>query len=231
MNTPASCSLSLIHARDAEVSVILRRGPSRYVRCILWDRMTNHFEDGQWLHASVHASSFSLSPNGKHMIYGCGKHSPFGSKVGGHYVAISRPPYFTALALYPNSMKGHFLDKARYVIDHRTDVKDTIRRAEGLRRAIKVDDSSEPRNTYRHEDGSRVHLSMKDSSFLTDGRRIPPATDIESEGGCLYRRSDHGLELIRDFSDMTFKPIRAPYDWRTHNRDVGHWHPLDADDG
>ena len=46
----------------------------------------------------------------------------------------------------------------------------------------------------------------------------------DTQGGKLYRRNGMELELIRDFTDMEFEPIRAPYDWRQEGSDP--WHPL-----
>ncbi len=51
-------------------------------------------------------------------------------------------------------------------------------------------------------------------------------------GGRLYHRHGEALELIRDFTEMTFEPIRAPYDWREMSDDAAtarDWHPLDGD--
>ena len=50
----------------------------------------------------------------------------------------------------------------------------------------------------------------------------------DTQGGNLYRRTPDGMELIRDFSEMEFEPIRAPYDWRSTEEEPP-WHPLDGD--
>ena len=53
----------------------------------------------------------------------------------------------------------------------------------------------------------------------------------DTMGGKLYRRLGQDLELIRDFTQMEFEPIRAPYDWRdeTDPDESRPWHPLDTD--
>ena len=50
-------------------------------------------------------------------------------------------------------------------------------------------------------------------------------------GGKLYRREGQELALIRDFTDMEFERIRAPYDWRDEHdqKDDYPWHPLDGE--
>ena len=53
-------------------------------------------------------------------------------------------------------------------------------------------------------------------------------------GGKLYRRRGQELELIRDFADMRFEEIIAPYDWRHDPDDPSagqRWHPLGGDKG
>ena len=54
----------------------------------------------------------------------------------------------------------------------------------------------------------------------------------DTKGGQLYRRTGDEFELIRDFSEMAFEPVRAPYDWREdHAEEDGPkpWHPLDSE--
>ena len=48
----------------------------------------------------------------------------------------------------------------------------------------------------------------------------------DTMGGKLYRRQGLELELIRDFTDMEFEAVRAPYDDRVEDTP---WHPLDND--
>ena len=51
-------------------------------------------------------------------------------------------------------------------------------------------------------------------------------------GGRLYRRRGQELELIRDFTEMAFEPLRAPYDWRDETpaaEEPVPWHPLDGE--
>ena len=61
-----------------------------------------------------------------------------------------------------------------------------------------------------------------------------PAFDLyDTMGGKLYRRDGLDLTLIRDFTDMTFEPIRAPYDWRddeTTTPAAKPWHPLNDEE-
>jgi hypothetical protein len=50
----------------------------------------------------------------------------------------------------------------------------------------------------------------------------------DTEGGCLCRRHGADRELIRDFADMAFEPIRAPCDWRDAIAEDAPRPPLDG---
>lgn len=113
--SPVPCRLAILMAREAQAAVILRRGPSRWVELILWDTKEDRFQRGQWFHGRIYEERCHLSPDGTKFIY-------FASKYGHKrdadmpdtWTAISKPPYFTALALWPGTGTwgggGLFLD-------------------------------------------------------------------------------------------------------------------------
>lgn len=134
--------LYVILAREAPVGVILRRGPTKWVQLILWHTNNDTFEYGQWFHGRIYERTCDLSPNGSKFVY-------FGSKYhlerrddpGYMYewTAVSRPPYFTALALWSHTDKwqafgGCFLDNHTLLL-HDKDVKPAIGR---VPRSLKV---------------------------------------------------------------------------------------------
>jgi len=96
--------LSLLRAARAPVALILRRGPSKWVEAIRWDLATDRFERGHWFHGRIYDGRSDLSPDGEFLVY-------FASKFTGRTVndteytyawtAVSRPPWLTALALWP----------------------------------------------------------------------------------------------------------------------------------
>ncbi len=105
---PVPCRVFVILARTADKAVILRRGPHKWTRLILWDTKAFTFEEGQWFKGRIYHYQSDLSPDGSLFIY-------FAAKINSHtlrdkefthtWTAISKPPYFTALALWP---KGDF---------------------------------------------------------------------------------------------------------------------------
>ncbi|MEP6988386.1 MAG: hypothetical protein ABI970_22470 [Chloroflexota bacterium] len=100
--------LFVLLAREAPVGVILRRGPKDWVQMIKWHTDTDKFEAGQWLRGEVSEYSGDLSPDGKLLLYDF-FHKRLANalemqklktdKILG-YLAVSKPPYFTALALW-----------------------------------------------------------------------------------------------------------------------------------
>lgn len=89
--------IHVILARASERAVVFRRGPSKRVRMLLWHTKDDEIQPGQWLRGRVYEHRCDLSPQGELLVYFAAKHKPpFGT-----YTAISRPPYFTALALWP----------------------------------------------------------------------------------------------------------------------------------
>lgn len=90
-------SLYVIQARRAPTAVVFRRGPSKQVQLIKWDTGTDTFEEGQWFNGRIYERRCDLSPDGNLLVYFAAKYKkPYFS-----WTAISKPPYLTALALWP----------------------------------------------------------------------------------------------------------------------------------
>lgn len=116
--TKSPARLWVLLARDAPVGVIFRRGPSKQVLLIKWDTRRDRFEYGQWLKGRVYERRCDLSPNGKLLIYFAANQKP----PLYSWTAISKPPYFTALALWPKgdcwNGGGWFVDDRRVRLNH-----------------------------------------------------------------------------------------------------------------
>jgi hypothetical protein len=135
--TPPTLRLHLFFAAENDRAVILRQGPSRLFRMILWHRDTDRFEDGQWLKHKVYVERCDLSPDGRHFLF-FALDGKWGGAAGGSYTAISRPPFFTARVLHPQGDTwgggGAFLSNDTYAVDG-CGADDILRRRTGLRRA------------------------------------------------------------------------------------------------
>ena len=105
-----SARLFCILARAAPAGVIFRRGPSKWVRLIKWNTETDSFERGQWFRGRIYERRCDLSPDGSLLIYFAQKitaESLDDSEYTYAWTAISRPPWLTALALWPKGDCWH----------------------------------------------------------------------------------------------------------------------------
>ena len=97
------CRLYVYLARAAPVAVVLRRGPTDWVRLSLWSTTDDSFQHGQWMKNRVYERRCDLSADGARFVYFArGSSGPPGPHQPNRdsWVAISRPPWFTALALW-----------------------------------------------------------------------------------------------------------------------------------
>ncbi len=231
--------LHLFFATENDRALILRQGPTRQFRMILWHRDTDTFVDGQWIKQKIYVERCDLSPDGRHFLYFT-LDGHWNSAAEGAFTALSRPPYWTALSLFPEGSTwgggGIFLDNTHYYAGGDADI---IGRDEGLSRVTLGKPEKGCTTGIRLVSGARAPLSREATGrLLAEPRPIDPralydrmavprgdAMDrYDTQGGKLYRRNGMELELIRDFTDMEFEPIRAPYDWRPEDPEP--WHPL-----
>ncbi len=99
-----------IVAREAPVAVVFRRGPSKLTQLLLWHLDTDEVEPGQWIRGRVYTRRCDLSPDGRYLVgaftnYSATRRpeSEYSFKepwMTSGWTAVSRPPYFTALALW-----------------------------------------------------------------------------------------------------------------------------------
>jgi len=105
------CWMCVLLARQAHIGVILRRGPTEWWRITLWNTKRDAFEGGQWFRGRIYPEKCDVSPNGKLLICSVGKWKlrNIEAGYGATWTAVSRPPYFTALTLWPmgSTWGGH----------------------------------------------------------------------------------------------------------------------------
>lgn len=205
--------LHLFFATENATAVILRQGPTEVFRLILWDRETDTFLDGQWLKQKVYVDRCDLSPDGRHFLYFT-LNGDWSGEAEGAYTVLSRPPFFTALALFPEGSTwgggGTFLSSSEYFASGGEDI---IGRTSDLTRLSVVRDNTgtlclrDSQGRRRPHDPDSIKADPKPS-------RIHAIDQYDTQGGVLYRRDGLDLHPIRDFTDMNFEPMRAPYDWR-----------------
>jgi len=106
--------LHFFFARKAPLGVIFRWGPRKLIRLILWHTDTDTFEPGHWFAGKIAVDKANLSPDGTMLIYEAYRHNQGGEDgYSDAWIAISKPPYLTALTLWPTDwgrVSGDFLD-------------------------------------------------------------------------------------------------------------------------
>lgn len=97
---PSACRLYVYLAQTASLGVILRRGPSDWAHLSLWHTDTDRIEPGQWLRGRIYERRCDLSPDGSLWAYFAYNHRAIHDIGTESYAALSRPPWFTALAVW-----------------------------------------------------------------------------------------------------------------------------------
>lgn len=110
------CRVFVILAREARVAAVFRRGPSKACRLLRWALDKDAFEPGQWIRGRVYERRCDLSPDGKYLIY-FAQNFARPERTGGSWTAISKLPWWTALALWK---KGDCWHGGGFFVDDRT---------------------------------------------------------------------------------------------------------------
>jgi hypothetical protein len=109
--------LHVLLARDSKVGLVIRRGPSKSVCTVLWDRKRDKFTLGQWMRGRIYERRCDLSPDGKYLIY-FAMNGRWESETKGAWTAISQTPYLKALSLFAKGDCWHggglFLSKDEF---------------------------------------------------------------------------------------------------------------------
>jgi hypothetical protein len=157
-------------ASEAPIGIVFRRGPSKLVRVIKWNRENDKFTPGQWFKGKIYPDRSDLSPDGRHMIYfAMGGVEWALPKTGGTWTAISRVPSLTALALWPQDGTrgggGIFLPNGSYWLDtHNEPLRDDT----NLKRAF-----SPPATSRMERDGwVRKETGRKTKVFVVFEKQL-----------------------------------------------------------
>lgn len=114
--------MHLEFASASPVAAILRRGPTSWVRLLAWNTLTDVIEAGSWFHGRISDDGCSVSPDGKLFAYRATKyHGQKTRSVDYAWTAVSKLPWLTALALWPQSGtwggRAKFVDNRSLIID------------------------------------------------------------------------------------------------------------------
>lgn len=93
-----------IIAPKAKRVVLFRRGPSQHTLQLVWDLETDKVTPGQWIKGRVFVERSDVSPDGRYLVTAISNYTRMqGDSPLWFWTAISRPPYFTAIAFYEST--------------------------------------------------------------------------------------------------------------------------------
>jgi len=91
--------LHVLLAREAKIGLVIRRGPSKSVCTVLWNRERDTFKLGQWMRGRIYERRCDLGPDGTRFIY-FAMNGRWESETKGAWTGISRVPYLKAISLF-----------------------------------------------------------------------------------------------------------------------------------
>ncbi len=182
------CRLFVLIARQARVAAIFRHSAKNLTRLIRWDLQTDSFQPGQWFKGTIFDRFADLSPEGDFLVYYARK--PGQQLTIPAWTAVSRPPYFTALAMWPQARVdagGGLFDAERTIrLNHRADDM-ALAKGFKLRKGMVVTrrawDASAGQDLY-HERLMRDGWTLTDPALRYDFRNtVSPLYEKRSAAG------------------------------------------------
>ena len=203
-------------AREQPIGLVLRRGPTKKVCTIRWDRSTDRFQLGQWIKGRIYSHRCDLSPDGQFFLYFAANYGRTKPPLDGSWTGLSRVPYVKALGLWAKgdgwNGGGCFVDDTRYWIHegehdmaHRT-----IHEPEGFER-VSNDWNAQSNGPWP---GIYVARLLRDGWTLKS-RRDPPArpSDVlqrELPGGWILEQTVDVCDSRRPGTELDDYGLRHP---------------------
>jgi hypothetical protein len=184
---PVPARLFILFARKAPMAVIFRRGPSKWVQLIKWDAKSDTFEPGQWFNGRIYERRSDLSPDGSLLIYFAQKISARSTKDQEYtysWTKISKPPYLTALALWPKGDCWHgggsFKSGKVVLLNHKPEVA-TLHKKHKPHRLLEIP------NPQAHGEDDPIFSQRLER----DGWQLKEAWQVENRG---YPKMFHTIQ-------------------------------------
>ena len=198
--------LHIEFAAGSSMAAILRRGPTEWTRLLLWDTATDELTAGSWFHGRIYEDSCSISPDGTLFSYLAAKHSGnFGEEACDSWTAISKPPWLTAIAFWPQigtqGIGTEFVDDSTLIISH-PHWDELLPRAplpDGFKVLSKFTGRGAPEQSLPKR--AKSNAQFHNNRGIDQQNRA-----FEYEDGKLARNG----EMIADLSKMKPEPERSP---------------------
>lgn len=186
-------------AADAPVAVLSVSFNGRLSRLYQWDTDTDLFTPGQFLKGR--SEIYDISPDGKYFAY----YAESFNRQAKSYIAIAKPPYFTALAYFPT----HHLVVKSAEFDGTNKLKLSTAEPGWWGDHSSTENRIEPGCPFEIE-----KVSLKMNETRTSARDHRNCREVWTEGKKLLTLVD-GAEsptMIKEFTRVPFAAIE-PSDW------------------
>jgi hypothetical protein len=198
--SPPAPRIFVIPATEVDEAIVFGRGPSNWYRLLKWYMAEDKFEAGAWFRGRVYPEKCDLSPDGKLLLYFVLQGNKSGTSYTHAWTAVSRPPWLTALGLWPQGTTygggGRFVTNRHVVIRAGSAVPHPDHPARGLRVEL---GNPEPRASSDEVEGA-------DWSGRDRKRRL-----IFAKDGKIFRRTANGIDKqLIDLAGVTPDPRPSP---------------------
>ncbi|WP_144445803.1 hypothetical protein [Inquilinus limosus] len=202
----------MLIARARRRAVVFRRGPTRLVRLLAWNLAKDTIDPGQWFKGRIYERRCDLSPDGELLAYFAATHRP----PYYSWTAISRPPWLTALVLWPKGDSwgggGLFESPLWFKLNHRTTTAT----------------ASASREEKALTTASRILLGpgqpeRTDETAVADGFAVPKRMRVEPLGDrpgwgeddpiCWMRLKRDGWHLVGDPANARYHGSKGLFGW------------------
>ncbi len=208
--TEASTRIFALVARAARTAVVLRRGPTKQVRMLLWNLATDEITPGQWLSGRIYEERCGISPDGALVVYFAGK---FKTKLG-TFTAVSRPPFFTALALWPEGSTwggGGFFESDRKLILNYGYVLPELNANAGMPPDFVVGDITDYRKHHPEEENELAQQGWRLKSKGKDGIATPEMRYVYSPPWVYAKAQPTGAPVTLERSTLGMAEVNGPF--------------------
>ncbi len=198
--------IHILLARSAPVGLAWRRGPSKLVCAVGWNRLDDTFLVGQWFKGRIYERRSDLSPDGRYLIY-FGLQGRQGSNVSTSFTAISKAPYLKPIAQWDKADSlyggGLFADRITYWINDERSHK-PVRLPRDLQKAAHY----QGENTYGSDCASVYFLRLQRDGWVLKDYRDQPETDRvgvfekPADKGWILRKVAHSTAATPDAHEL-----------------------------
>jgi hypothetical protein len=198
------------------------------VLLLTWNTATDHVEAGQWLKGRIYERRCDLTPEGDLLLYFAASYRP----PYFSWSALSRPPYLTALALWPKGDGwgggGEFKERKVLALNHR-ETEMTLAKGFRVPNWLSVEEFGPGSGWGEDEPVWWRRLERDGWTLVSEGREasrdFARKVWIQFEPPVVWERT-HPIEATRYVLQMTLRGIRER---------SGPWylteHSVVADDG